>query len=270
MWEAVQGNLVVKSSGHSLACCFQRSSDDPHSAETPSRKRKKSSPEHQPAKCTRLTDNSTSVTTYRNRNGGTGVILNGQSYKKKKIRKKDNVHIWICNQPKWNATIETTGNYNLINCLGLHCHDTQLPNNVTSPCLDEYLESAKNNPLSATSTSARETISTFLTKKGKTGITSDGYTYIRKIVIGKHNNVHVWICSKANCRAAIETSSDLEFIASRGSHDHDVPPLPPSTSLTPHALCNGPAPHALCNGPASHALCVLRHNKVWREGYCCK
>ena len=163
------------------------------------------------------------------------MILNGQSYKKKKIWKKDNEHIWICNQPKCNATIETTGNFNLINCLGLHCHDTQLPNNVTSPCLDEYLESAKNNPLSATSTSARETISTFLTKKGKTGITSDGYTYIRKIVIGKHNNVHVWICSKANCRAAIETSSDLEFIASRGSHDHDVPPPPPSATAPPPA-----------------------------------
>ena len=53
--------IVVKSSGHSLVCCFQRSSDDPHSAETPSRNRKKSSPEHQPAKRTRLTDNSTSV-----------------------------------------------------------------------------------------------------------------------------------------------------------------------------------------------------------------
>ena len=112
--------FVVKSSNHTHACCFQK----PHQ----SNKRKIDSTSFMPAKRAKLSPSAPPPPetpaqppppppvprTFTTRKGAIGLRVDGHSYIKKLVRKRDKTHVWICNQNKCSAQLETTSSYKIL------------------------------------------------------------------------------------------------------------------------------------------------------------
>ena len=79
-------------------------------------------------------------------------------------------------------------------------------------------------------------------------------------MVKKRDNVHVWLCSMMctpRCYASLETTSDLLFIKSTGTHHHDKPQPPtltPPAPSPPAAAQPRPQPTPLTVTPTPSAL----------------
>ena len=92
--------------------------------------------------------NANTVEVFMNQNGNTGIIVNGQKFRKKRTRINKSV-VWQCNRDQCRCTAVTTQNHCILS-LGLHNHAVSEPikdkstpsppSEASTPAPVEYLE----------------------------------------------------------------------------------------------------------------------------------
>ena len=189
--------------------------------------------------------------TFTMRQGGIGIRVDGHSYVKKLVRKRDKAHVWICNQNKCTAQLETTSCYKILKFpVRGHSHASIEPKS-SDPAIDQRLSSNSSadsdscanssdpshpQPPPPQTTVNESTVKTFKTRKGGVGVTFKGCQYFKKKV-KKRDNIHVWQCNQKQCSAKLETTAEYMYLNSSGCHTHaemTSSPEPLRDSATTH------------------------------------
>ena len=172
------------------------------------------------------------------------MILDGNCFLKKKVRKRDDTIVWQCNKKRCYAAVVTDSDYTCVSLVGTHNHQpAALSASASSPPVMTAEPSSTEcsipipmtYPLAPVSESSPSLIlETFETRHGGIGVILDGHYYLKKNV-RKRDDIIVWQCIKKRCSTKVETDSDYKCVKLVGTHNHEPAALQTSAPAAPMA-----------------------------------
>ena len=170
------------------------------------------------AKRAKGVDDNNRLTLFTNKSGNTGIIVDGQKFRIKKVR-KDSCIVWRCivDRPKCRSNVVTTAECSLVS-VGDHNHT--LPSrprllDLATAAETEMTDADTTDPPPAMPTvEPPHSVGYVQSERRHSNILYNGYKYyfLRSVT-----DYCIWRCAKNNCHLYIRTDSD-KIIKETGTH----------------------------------------------------